>query len=166
MKLTPEEKMEMPAWLTEIQSETIPESVPAEEPITDERKTATLPEEERDEVEQMPEWLHLLEQEGPEGTLEPVAEVKPVEEPEPVVPAPFDFASFAETAEPKKSSPEELPDFLASVGFMDTVLPAAKPAEIPPAPKESAPIFVVEPEQIPAEEFVAPIIEEFAPVIN
>ena len=118
MKLTPEEKMVMPEWLTEIQSETIPEQTPAEEPVVDERKTATLPEEERDEVEQMPEWLHLLEQEGPEIASEPVAEMKSAKDVEPSVSVPFDFTSFAQPAETEAAPADEMPDFLKEARFL------------------------------------------------
>ena len=72
MVLTPEEKDTMPEWLSEIK-----QSIPDEEPVAvsppeyvDEKQTATLPDDDQKEEEQMPEWLHLLDQDKPGSDTE------------------------------------------------------------------------------------------------
>jgi tetratricopeptide (TPR) repeat protein len=148
MTLTPEEKQEMPDWLSEIQQAAAqpiqPDQpiVPAEEP-EDEKRTAVLPEETHEEVEQMPEWLHLLEQETPEPAGEPVAATpseemdftttKSVEIAPDVIPAmeiPEDKPTTSILPPNPEEAAEELPDWLREIDASTTEV-GTPAAEIP-----------------------------------
>jgi tetratricopeptide (TPR) repeat protein len=185
MTLTPEEKQEMPDWLSEIQQAAAqpiqPDQpiVPAEEP-EDEKRTAVLPEETHEEVEQMPEWLHLLEQETPEPASEPVAATpseemdftttKSVEIAPDVIPAmemPEDKPTTSILPPNPEEAAEELPDWLREIDGSTTEV-GTPAVEIPvesvahdefPDWLKSFPSSAAEP-PLPPEE---PVVEPAAP---
>jgi tetratricopeptide (TPR) repeat protein len=152
MKLTPEIKQDLPDWLSDIQAETV-EEAPTPEPTAveqeDKRRTAVLPEENREEEEQMPDWLHLLEQDTPEAPAEEALPTIPgLPEDEYANPNLPDFAKFAEPAAvvpeeaPVDERPttsilppnpdeaaEELPEWLREIDTSSSTSPA--PVEIP-----------------------------------
>lgn len=129
-QLTPEEKSEMPEWLNESAVEP-PVSEPMEEAeseLENERKTAVLPEEEEGTEEQMPEWLHMLEQfsnepadEAPESgsVVSPI----PGDELPPMNQQPAETATDNEEDKPTTSilppnpeeAEEELPEWLRDI---------------------------------------------------
>ncbi len=120
MALSPEEKESMPEWLAEIQ-----QAIPPEEPPIDKIRTAVLPEDEREEVEQMPDWLHLLD-----GEEKPVTQAKAPSFEIPVVETP---------APPVELPPVEVPEPEAELPVVETPEPElpvmAEPVAEEPAPQ-------------------------------
>ncbi len=97
MNLTPEEKATMPDWLAEIQQASIVEE-PKPEPV-DERKTANLEDDEKEELDRKPEWLHLLDQED-----NPTAKPSTAIESEPSM----DISSLTTGVSPEEFNKEEV----------------------------------------------------------
>ncbi len=151
MALSPEEKENMPEWLAEIQ-----QAIPPEEPI-DKVRTAVLPDDEREEVEQMPDWLHLLD-----GEEKPAAEAQ----------APSFEIPFAETPVPPVEVPPietiqqvEIPEPVEVIPPVETpaleeVVPLMEEPVIETVPQveEVETDLVEEMEELPA--FEIPVEEE------
>ncbi len=136
MVLTPEEKDTMPEWLAEIK-----QAIPDEEPVAeatpeiiDEKQTATLPDDDEKEEEQMPEWLHLLDQDKPGSEFEVSGGATPRDfDVEAIIPSISPEESDTKVVEIPDAKPttsilppnpedagEELPDWLHEMDTMPT----------------------------------------------